>query len=605
MKNIVIVLFDGMRKDRMAQLPRFSQLIQSSTYFSNIVTYYPGTIGSMHSIFTGSYGRNTGVDNYWASPLFKSQLYKVLPLYFQERGYFTWGDIINDMIIPKIGFDELTVHDEFKDDLFSLHRNMIRDVKGKAKEKPFLLYLHYSYIHTNTTKNFIKNFEGEFDARFYDKSQRKQEYDSYLKQADDYLGLILKTLSEENLDEDTIFIALSDHGCGNGEKFGERRYGFYCYHYTLGTFMLIHGSNLPVKEYPQLARTIDILPTILDIAGIPRDGSFAPFDGKSMMPVVQGVEKAGRVAFSETAGSDGYKPKEPRTKTTITAVTTDDWKYIFNMVTGGKELYSLKDDIQEEHNLAGKGLEIEQELHNQLMDFLNKNLDNAVKDINLEPLNFEGSQFKEYLEINKKTFQELAHEYQGRWESSLAHQKTYLNTFIHLIKKQFPSRKVKVIDIGCGVGIDLYLLAKEGFDTSGLDFSEHMLQYTKNNSPDSKIIHADILEFTSPDVYDGVVLDAFIHLFPEEDCKVLLNCVKNLLVQGGICFISTTKHTSSFEGYLTKLDYGKQFVRYRKQWVKDDLKRFLEENGFEVLLQYDDEQQHLGKKWMNFVLRRL
>ena len=601
MKNVVMVLLDGAREDRIKKLPNFSKLVKDSAYFSNIITYYPGTIASMYALFTGAYGRNNGVDNYWASPKFKADKYKVLPKYFQEHGYFTKGDIINDMIIPKIGFDELTIHDEFKDDLFASHKEMIEGIKNKAYGKKFFLYLHYSYIHTFTTINFIKKFESEFDERFYNQEERRKEYDSALKQADDYLGLILNTLSGGGLDNDTILIVLSDHGCGNGEKFGERRYGFFCYNYTLKTFMAIKGAGLPKKEYTKMARNIDILPTILELIGFNPDKNYNAIDGKSMMPVTKGWESDGRIAFSETAGSDGYALKEPRTKTTITAITTDEWKYMLNVVTGNKELYNLKEDPYEKINLAGKGLEIETRLHGELIIMLNKEVDTAIKADNID---LGGMKIKEYLMVNKKTFDALAGEYQGRWESSINHQKEYLSKFVHLLKRSNPSKKLHILDIGCGVGLDIHLLSKEGFKTTGLDFSEEMLNYAKINNPGSEFIYEDFLGFVPSTKYHGVILDAFIHLFPEEDCRQVLEKVKDLLEENGLCFLSTTNHDKAFEGYITKVDYNRGLKRYRKQWVKEDLKKFLEEIGYEIVLCYDDEQPHLDKKWMNFILKK-
>ncbi len=56
-------------------------------------------------------------------------------------------------------------------------------------------------------------------------------------------------------------------------------------------------------------------------------------------------------------------PKIPNTK----SVRISDWKLIFNEYDDTKELYNLKDDPNEENNLYGHSLPIENELWTELL----------------------------------------------------------------------------------------------------------------------------------------------------------------------------------------------------------------------------------------------
>ena len=55
-------------------------------------------------------------------------------------------------------------------------------------------------------------------------------------------------------------------------------------------------------------------------------------------------------------------PKKPNTK----CVRTSNWKLIFNEYDDTKELYNLHDDPNEENNLYGNSLPIEQKLWDEL-----------------------------------------------------------------------------------------------------------------------------------------------------------------------------------------------------------------------------------------------
>ena len=109
---------------------------------------------------------------------------------------------------------------------------------------------------------------------------------------------------------------------------------------------------------------IDFLPTILDHLGLSIDKNYEKFDGQSLIPLFSGKTFPEKIAYTETANplKDNAPPKVPNTK----SVRTSKWKLIFNQYDNTKELYNLIQDPNEEHNLIGNSLDIENELWAEL-----------------------------------------------------------------------------------------------------------------------------------------------------------------------------------------------------------------------------------------------
>ena len=164
--------------------------------------------------------------------------------------------------------------------------------------------------------------------------------------------------------DDTLLIIFSDHGISVGEKFGERAYGAFCYDYTIKTFCCFSAKEFPKTEIKQQIRHIDITPTILDYLGIKEDTNYEKFDGRSLLPLINGKSFDEKIAYTETGNplKSNAPPKKPNTK----SVRTSKWKFILNEYDNSKELYNLENDPNELENIAGNGLEMEEMLLKEL-----------------------------------------------------------------------------------------------------------------------------------------------------------------------------------------------------------------------------------------------
>ena len=289
----------------------------------------------------------------------------------KDEGYFTCADIVNQLVIPKQGFDEFLIHDEKKDNLTNRHIDLLRKMKVKNKEFPnFFLYLQYSNIHTTISDEVLKVYDNFSKEYFENKRKNEERYDRLFHAAERYLQNILEEIKNLGFFENSLILVMSDHGISVGEKIGERAYGVFCYDYTLKTFAYFLANRLPTKEISQQVRLIDYMPTILDFLEIKLDPNFESLDGESLIPLINGEKVEEKMALSESGNPLDKKepPKEPNTR----SIRTSKWKLIFNEYNNTKELYDLEKDPYENNNLIEKNLEIEETLWNQMLKIMSK-----------------------------------------------------------------------------------------------------------------------------------------------------------------------------------------------------------------------------------------
>ena len=357
-------MIDGARLDRIVTGKNYSNLISNSAFFPKTITYAPYTIAALHAVFSGSYGHKTGVDSYWSTPKFKKEEYKTLSLYLQQNGYYTHADVINDLVLPKIGFDNYNIYDENSVDLSVRHSDLIKEIKIKSETNPFFLYLHYESIHTTIKNEVLTKFTNFSQEYFDDKEKNFERYSKLFSNAEKYLTEIFSTIVDQKLLDSSDILVISDHGISIGEKYGERAYGAFCYDYTIRTFGLYITKDFETKEITQQIRHVDFMPTILEKFGIPIDIDFEKLDGRSLLPLLKNQLMNEIISYSETANplEESAPPKKPNTK----CVRTSKWKLIFNEYNNSKELYNLEEDPNEERNLINTGLDIESFLWTEL-----------------------------------------------------------------------------------------------------------------------------------------------------------------------------------------------------------------------------------------------
>jgi len=241
----------------------------------------------------------------------------------------------------------------------------MKDLEREGKK--FFLYLHYSNIHTNIKHNVLTKYTNHSQEYFEKKSDNAKKYDEYFKNAETYLKNVIDKCKTLDLLNNTILVIFSDHGISIGDKFGERAYGVYCYDYTVKNFVLfIQKDIFPVKTITQQVRSIDILPTLLEVLKIDEDDSYNKISGKSVLPLINGNSLKDRPAIIESGNPLGSN--KPPKKPNIIAIRKNNRKLIINLYNNTIEFYDLNEDPQEKNNLHVSDVENIEE--KELLDLL-------------------------------------------------------------------------------------------------------------------------------------------------------------------------------------------------------------------------------------------
>lgn len=100
----------------------------------------------------------------------------------------------------------------------------------------------------------------------------------------------------------------------------------------------------------------------------------------------------------------------------------------------------------------------------------------------------------------------------------------------------YAEKRKKILEALCGSGRFLVPFMERGFDICGIDLSHEMLDKLKQKAPDAKVIHADILEYSSTEKYDYIFISSgSVSLFTDISiCKKILEKLKSMLAPKGI-----------------------------------------------------------------------
>ena len=371
------------RQDALKLVPFYQNLKKESTTFSSMISYAPYSIASLNAIISGMYGNVNGVDGYYKGFHFDKDNIFTLAQYLKEAGYHTELDFVLGDAIPEDGFDKVRAFgaDVTKNiDLAERHSEILTQLKDK---EPFFVFFDYNKIALNLVTEVIKKYDDLSEEYFKNKEKNFARYLEWVKESGVYIQKLLEHIKKIGLEEDSIIIIFNDHGCSVGDKFGEKVYGVYLYDYTIRCSAWVMGKGFPKGlEINDVIRSIDMMPSILEMLGIKEKEGYKPIQGKSFLPFMYGEEEE-RVAYSETGGLGGPTPS-PEIHN-VQSVRTNKWKLIYNKTNKKKELYNLEEDPEENNNLIGKESKIEEELWGKMKkiedenDRINKEFPSKVK----------------------------------------------------------------------------------------------------------------------------------------------------------------------------------------------------------------------------------
>ena len=116
--------------------------------------------------------------------------------------------------------------------------------------------------------------------------------------------------------------------------------------------ILWYPGSLPAgKVIDEPVQCIDIMPTVLELVGLPASGQE---QGRSLLPLIAAAgEWSGKPLFFETTGG-GYTADSLQYEQRFRAVRTDRWKLVFASPADSYQLFDLADDPLEAEDVAGQ-----------------------------------------------------------------------------------------------------------------------------------------------------------------------------------------------------------------------------------------------------------
>ena len=166
----------------------------------------------------------------------------------------------------------------------------------------------------------------------------RQAYFANISYIDDKIGEILGTLTDTR--QEAVIVFVSDHG----EMLGRRGLWFKMNFFegAARVPLMIAASNLVPSLITTPVCTIDITPTLCDLAGISMDEVMDWTDGQSLYPLAKGTTRLEPVAM-EYAAEGSIAP--------MVALRDGAWKYI-QCRADPEMLFNLESDPDERNNLA-------------------------------------------------------------------------------------------------------------------------------------------------------------------------------------------------------------------------------------------------------------
>jgi arylsulfatase A-like enzyme len=189
-----------------------------------------------------------------------------------------------------------------------------------------------------------------------------------IEQLDTGIGRVIDALKKNGLSDNTIVVFMSDNGGlstaqGNPTSNLPLR-GGKGWAYEGGVrepmIIVVPGTTKPGSECDVPVISNDFYPTLLQLAGLPLKPE-QHRDGVSLVPLLKGEPMQRGPLFWH------YPHYADQGGAPYGAVRDGDWKLIIWYEDDSKELYNLREDIGEQHNLAEAHPEIVKKLTEELI----------------------------------------------------------------------------------------------------------------------------------------------------------------------------------------------------------------------------------------------
>jgi glucan phosphoethanolaminetransferase (alkaline phosphatase superfamily) len=349
-KHVVLIIVDSLRADRMQvygyqrpTTPFLSQLVQS------------GRMKKVEAAFSTCSESFCGITSTLAGREFRDisartfQLQDVL----QDEGYQTWFLLSGNHSawngLPNFYHSsEETFFDGSQTERYTMDDDRVvleglERVPLASRDQPAFFYVHLmsthylgvqlpeSHVFTRPDDEVSPGLE---PYKLLEQLNKPDRYDDKVLQVDGIVKQLFEALRVKGYLDEAMVVVTGDHGEGLGER--HWAHGWHLYNEDIRIPLLLYD---PDQRYPDLsfATQVDIAPTVVDRLGLPIPASW---EGESLLsPTRQ------RFTYHQTY----FVPNR------FAVLYRDDkalFKFIATPQYGTEELYDLRKDGGESHNLA-------------------------------------------------------------------------------------------------------------------------------------------------------------------------------------------------------------------------------------------------------------
>ena len=348
--NVVLITLDTLRADRLhcygfdgVQTPNIDALASSGTLFLDGTAHVPLTLPSHTSIHTGHFPSFHGIHDNGGFYVSKNQT--TIAEIFQKNGFAT-GAFVAAYVLDSIwgldqGFSEYYDNFEVSKEqqrfgLASMQRNGDEVLKHALKwldsnrQKRFFLWTHFYDPHSP--------YEAPEE---FDRAYPNRPYLAEIAYTDSVVGKLIGYLEQNGLREKTVILLTGDHGESLGEH-GESTHAFFIYDSTMHVPMILSTPRKETRQkiVQQQARSVDIAPTLLQLAGLSVPEGM---QGRSLLHLLWNANSPSPMSYAEA-----YYPQYHFGWSRLLALRTPEYKYID---APRPELYDLKKDPEEKNNI--------------------------------------------------------------------------------------------------------------------------------------------------------------------------------------------------------------------------------------------------------------
>lgn len=383
--NILLISIDTLRADHLScygydrpTSPNIDRLARDGVLFEKVVSTTSWTLPAHLSMLTSLFPDAHGVVQermrlpdkaVVCSEILKENgfsTYAVVsaPFLNHQFGYSQGFDVYEDFTqkgeTTPLSFEAIRrrIHDEVP--VHKVNRRALELLENR-KAGPFFLFVHYFSPHLDYSPpppfdtKFDPSYEKDLGGRRgYHPTDPVPEtinardlyhmvalYDGEIAYADQYVGKLIGYLKRNGLYDKMLIIFTADHG----EEFyehGRQGHKKNLFEESIHVPLIIKfpGRQWKKSRKSDLAGIVDIVPTMLEAAGIPPRPDF---DGRSLLPLLRGVQqgRADPPAY--------YLNLDAR----WAAVRTEGWMLVVPARSRGhQKLFDLARDPHEKNNVA-------------------------------------------------------------------------------------------------------------------------------------------------------------------------------------------------------------------------------------------------------------